>query len=540
MNPIVCYFDSLSVMEIKGNEEAVRVRQIISKMKYESLIKRKLIPDLEVFYQRLSKPKYPDFVVKTKAYPVFGMLLEYVLRKYFSLIHGITIDFGFTPQELTNRTVNIFVNSNVKRDFIMAANILASSDLSSKPLRESDIDSSLNWIDQTCMNMVNKWTREYGTKLFYRVELSNRNLPKRREVTVVGHPDIVTNTTIWDVKCGCTEKTQRRETYLQILAYWALCDDPLIKTIGVIFPMSNAYVNYDMSGWNKALFLHELCSVAKSMMIQYSLANYASLIQQQDILIKYPVGRHVGNIGVYGAVQNWIQACVEIYGKIRPMQIYLRQSRDSSQSKKTVAEIPQIAELVRNYRVPFYTHGILAMNLCLTDDYIHKVIIKDLEQTRAIGGKGVVVHLGKSKDLSLEQAFTNQTANIRLCLPYATPQCRILLETPSCMESEICSSLDSLNTYLFNTFSQAERNLIGICLDTCHVFVAGASPLEYIQYWMQNGCVGIGLVHFNDSINYFGYCVDRHEYPGRGKIGFEEMSKIAEFCVAHGIDMVYE
>lgn len=533
---MICYFDPASVLDVKLDVDRARVRKIISSMRYKSLLRRKIIPDLELLTERISKAKYPNFVKSQGDYPKFGMFLDYVLRKYFSFMNGITADFGIEPTGSSNDT-QIFNTSINVRECVLAANRLAASLLNMKPFQESDIIDAIPWIDSVCKTMMAKWEMRFGSRLRYNVVLSQK--------TAEGHPDIVTENAIWDIKCGCTQKPQRQQTFLQILAYWALSDDSNINTIGVIFPLSATYRYYDMSGWSKTLFRHELISVAKSLLISeamtsISLGNGMMLLNHPDIMEYYPVGSHVINQGIVESIKYWIGKCMEVYNQIRPMQMYLANPRGKGQSQKTLQDIDEAKYLIQSYGVSFYTHAALAINLCSTQQHVSKCIIDDLILTRELGGKGVVVHLGKCVGEDLENALRMQTEMLRKCLPYSSTECKILLETPAGKGSEVCADLDSLNQYLGEHFTFEERNLLGICLDTCHVFVSGASPIEYIRYWMENGNAAIGLVHFNDSKKCFGYCVDGHEYPGRGKIGYDEMVEVAKFCAAHGIDMVYE
>ena len=70
----------------------------------------------------------------------------------------------------------------------------------------------------------------------------------------------------------------------------------------------------------------------------------------------------------------------------------------------------------------------------------------------------------------------------------------------------------------------AER--VGVCLDTCHVFVAGydlSTPEGYAATWEEfERLVGLDrlkVLHLNDAKKPLGSRVDRHEHLGKGFIG---------------------
>jgi len=102
---------------------------------------------------------------------------------------------------------------------------------------------------------------------------------------------------------------------------------------------------------------------------------------------------------------------------------------------------------------------------------------------------------------------------------------RLLLETSA-----------GQGTSLAHTFKQLanmikmiqNKDKIGICLDTCHIFAAGydiRSKSDYIKTIdLFDSIIGIDyldVIHLNDSKKDIGSRVDRHEHIGKGFIGIE-------------------
>lgn len=75
---------------------------------------------------------------------------------------------------------------------------------------------------------------------------------------------------------------------------------------------------------------------------------------------------------------------------------------------------------------------------------------------------------------------------------------------------------------------------LGVCLDTCHVFVAGYDLREadaYEQTWADfDAHIGLDrlkVIHANDAKKPLGSRVDRHEHLGQGEIGLPAFQRLA-------------
>lgn len=209
-----------------------------------------------------------------------------------------------------------------------------------------------------------------------------------------------------------------------------------------------------------------------------------------------------------------------------------------------------------------YIHAAFTHKLCA-----HKPILKDLladlRDGAKIGAKGVVIHVGKNVDeRSRDIAIARMEINIRGILKSVKPECPLLLETPAGQGNEILDNRNELIEF-YGRFSEEERQLLKICVDTCHSDASGEEPLSYLQELDTKfpGC--IVLVHFNDSKNHHGCKVDRHFPVGGGDeiikaaiktgnlpdtsivgklgyIGLRRMTEIAVWCNKKKIHMVTE
>lgn len=88
-------------------------------------------------------------------------------------------------------------------------------------------------------------------------------------------------------------------------------------------------------------------------------------------------------------------------------------------------------------------------------------------------------------------------------------------------------------------------DLLGVCLDTCHVSDAGydiAGDLNAVleEFDREIGLERLRALHLNDSKNPPGARKDRHEKLGEGYLGIEAFYRIIEHPVLKGLPMILE
>jgi len=131
-------------------------------------------------------------------------------------------------------------------------------------------------------------------------------------------------------------------------------------------------------------------------------------------------------------------------------------------------------------------------------------------------------HLGKGKDkgiekiaLSINEIFA-QTPDIQI---------RLLLEAMAGQGSGLGHTFEQLALILEKI---ENKNRIGVCLDTSHVFASGydiRTPESYRKttdaFDAIIGLENLYVIHLNDSKKELGSRVDRHEHIGKGYIGIK-------------------
>lgn len=102
---------------------------------------------------------------------------------------------------------------------------------------------------------------------------------------------------------------------------------------------------------------------------------------------------------------------------------------------------------------------------------------------------------------------------------------RLLLETTAGQGSSLGHTFEQLESVMDKI---ENRDSVGICLDTCHIFAAGYDIRTAASYrkTIDNfdkiiGFQHLFLIHLNDSRKDIGSRVDRHEHIGKGFIGLK-------------------
>ncbi len=155
----------------------------------------------------------------------------------------------------------------------------------------------------------------------------------------------------------------------------------------------------------------------------------------------------------------------------------------------------------------------------------------ELERAEALGIPWVVTHMGACMDSTEEEG-------IRLLCESLT---QVLRETEGLQVGVALETTAGQGTCLGYRFEQIAQVVdgcqnhprLGVCLDTCHIFVAGYDlrDEEAYQQTMADFDRVIGLqklkvIHANDAKKPLGSRVDRHEHIGQGEIGIGAFERL--------------
>lgn len=227
-----------------------------------------------------------------------------------------------------------------------------------------------------------------------------------------------------------------------------------------------------------------------------------------------------------------------------PAQIFTGSTKMWKRPIVDEKDITVTKQYIADNNIKLFIHSIYLINLSRPKEEIVKAkecLIYDLKLGEQLGCKGVVVHVGKALKMGTTLALKNMYDNILEIMSEISEDCPLLIETPAGQGTEVLTKINEFMDF-YEKFTEEERLRVKICIDTCHVFAAQKEikPSEYLVQFYSKYSDALVLVHYNDSKCEHGSCKDRHEYPGEGYIGKEEMGNILLWCESKGIPMVIE
>ncbi|HYH33833.1 MAG TPA: deoxyribonuclease IV, partial [Nocardioides sp.] len=209
--------------------------------------------------------------------------------------------------------------------------------------------------------------------------------------------------------------------------------------------------------------------------------------------------------------------------------------------------------LERGLRVFLHAPYLVNLGSPTADTYERSVgiVAHNLARAARMGAEGVVVHTGSyvdpagSPDL-LAAALGRVREGLLPVLDALSDDSApwLLLEPTAGQGRSLCAGVEDLAAYLDALDHHPKA---GICLDTCHVFAAGA-PLDEpggttatLDRVVEIGGRGrLRLVHANDSVDVRGSFRDRHAPIGQGHIGTGAFAELLAHPATSGVPLILE
>jgi deoxyribonuclease-4 len=182
-------------------------------------------------------------------------------------------------------------------------------------------------------------------------------------------------------------------------------------------------------------------------------------------------------------------------------------------------------------------HGPYLVNPAVEGEAARRMAIctlNDLEIADACGSIGIVVHFGTSKAKDPLQGYRNIIQWINSVTSYWDGKALILLENQAGNHGPMGTTPDELMQ--IRSLCQ-NREMVGFCLDTCHLFASGEWQVGHWQAFAERArrlgyLEHVKVIHLNDSLYPSGSHKDRHAAITEGWIGeagFRELLSTPEF-----------
>jgi deoxyribonuclease-4 len=271
--------------------------------------------------------------------------------------------------------------------------------------------------------------------------------------------------------------------------------------------------------------------------------------------MRNPVGTHV-LVGA-GLVKGALASAEEL--GCETLQVFVGNPRGWALSPGKPAEDAAFAAATAERGLRTFIHTPYLVNLGSPTPATYErsvaLVAHNLRRAAEIGAEGVVVHTGSYVDpagdpegaddrqaAALSQVREGLLPLLDLVADDGAPW--LLLEPTAGQGRSLCAGVEDLEAYLGALDFHPKA---GICLDTCHVFAAGA-PLDEpggaaatLERIVEIGGPGrLRLIHANDSMDVRGAMKDRHQKLGAGHIGVDAFAELLAHPATEGVPFVLE
>ena len=186
---------------------------------------------------------------------------------------------------------------------------------------------------------------------------------------------------------------------------------------------------------------------------------------------------------------------------------------------------------------PVSIHASYLINMCSQTESVRVNSVAafrgEVERALALGAEYLVLHPGSWKGLTREEGLRLAAQSIERAIDgidFTGKNFRILIENTAGAEFSLGGKLEQVAELVECLRACAP---VAVCLDTCHVHVAGydiVSTDGYIETMkLVESTVGFDAVkvwHCNDAKAALGSKLDRHEHIGEGTIGAEAFRRL--------------
>jgi deoxyribonuclease IV len=225
--------------------------------------------------------------------------------------------------------------------------------------------------------------------------------------------------------------------------------------------------------------------------------------------------------GVKKALDNAIEMGAEA------VQLFVQSPRTWRFPEHDPADLEAFRSKREAEGLPALVHALYLVNLAAPDDAIYAKSVDTMRATVdaacAIEADAVIFHIGSHLGAGFETGLERVVPAVEQVLERCNERTWLLMENSAGAGGTIGRSIDELAA-IFDAVGRHER--LGICLDSCHLFVSGVDVTD-APTWnalLEDVDARIGLdrlraLHANDAKAPLGSNRDRHDNIGEGLIG---------------------
>ena len=257
------------------------------------------------------------------------------------------------------------------------------------------------------------------------------------------------------------------------------------------------------------------------------------------------IGAHVS---ISGSLDLAVDNAVE--RECNAFQIFTRNPRSWFAKDLDPVQVKKFKEKLQKSRIDrmaICAHMPYLPNLSSPDEDGYQKSIKsmtqEIERCHELGIPYLVTHLGSHKGSGEENGIRRLVGALNK-VAETNADVIILLENTAGQKNSVGSDFTQLEE-IFSKCKPSKK--FGICLDTCHAFVAGydlrtkEDVTKAIKKFDDSiGLENLKILHLNDSKGELNSKRDRHDHIGLGAIGKEGLGEIVKIMNKNNIPIVLE
>ncbi|MDW7674424.1 MAG: deoxyribonuclease IV [Bacillota bacterium] len=231
------------------------------------------------------------------------------------------------------------------------------------------------------------------------------------------------------------------------------------------------------------------------------------------------------HVSISGGLSKAIKDALSV--EANAVQFFSRNPRGGRAKALDFEDINKAKELITAHKIdPLIVHAPYTINLCAAKEnlrqFAKEVVAEDLERADHFGCSYFVVHPGSHVNQGRERGKHLISEAINEVFAKYQGNTMLLLETMAGQGTEMGTTFAEMAEILERIEA---KDRVGICIDTCHLFVGGFSvirPEQFIDEIEASLPINkIKACHLNDTKMLEGSFKDRHAPLGQGEIGWQ-------------------
>ena len=243
------------------------------------------------------------------------------------------------------------------------------------------------------------------------------------------------------------------------------------------------------------------------------------------------IGCHLSSAGGYLAMG---QTAVSIGANV--FQFFTRNPRGGAAKPIDKADVKAFIAYAAEHGIgPILAHAPYTLNAAGAEqrvrEFAEETMADDLERLELTPGALYNFHPGSHVGQGAEKGIELISSMLVRILSKKDFSTTVLLETMSGKGSEVGRSFEEVRSIVDAVESKLGRKVLGVCLDTCHVWDGGYDIVNDLDGVIASFDAAVGLdrlkaIHLNDSMNVLAAHKDRHAQIGKGKIGLDALARV--------------